>query len=198
MYENDTVRWVHEQVEGGLMGDGRATVLLHPVRLRILQAALGRQVTTAMLAAALPDVPAASLYRHISALIDGGVLEVVAERAVRGAHERTLQVALPAASLGAEDIADLTIEQHRDSVTAFLAGVLQAATDYLTAPGSDPAHDGFGYRQVALWADDEELAALTAALREVLSAAAERGPREGRRRRVLTTVLLPDPDANHS
>jgi hypothetical protein len=56
---------------------------------------------------------------------------------------------LPAASLGAEDIDDLTIEQHRDSVTAFLAGVLQAATDYLTAPGSDPAHDGFGYRQVA-------------------------------------------------
>jgi hypothetical protein len=179
------------------MGDGHAT-LLHPVRLRILQAALGRQVTTATLAAALPEVPTASLYRHISALIDAGVLEVVAERAVRGAHERTLQVALPAASLDAEDIAGLTTEQHVDSVTAFLGGVLQAATDYLSAPGSDPAHDGFGYRQVALWADEEELAALTAALREVLSAAAERGPREGRRRRVLTTVLLPDPETNPS
>jgi hypothetical protein len=126
------------------------------------------------------------------------VLEVVAERAVRGAHERTLQVVRAAASLGAEDIAGMSTDQHRDSVTAFLGGVLQAATDYLSAPGSDPAHDGFGYRQVALWADDEELAALTAALREVLSAAADRGPREGRRRRVLTTVLLPDPQASPS
>ncbi len=179
------------------MGEGHATVLLHPVRLRILQAALGRQVTTATLAAALPDVPTASLYRHVSALLDAGVLEVVAERAVRGAHERTLQVVLPAASLGAEDIADLTTDQHRDTVTAFLAGVLQAATDYLTAPRSDPAHDGFGYRQVALWADDEELAELTAALREILSAAV-RGLREARRRRVLTTVLLPDPPASPS
>lgn len=178
------------------MGDGRATLLLHPVRLRVLQAALGREVTTAALAAALPDVPTASLYRHVSALIDGGVLEVVAQRAVRGAQERTLKVALPAASLGTDDIADLTTDQHLDGFTGFLAGVLQAATDYLSAPGSDPAQDGFGYRQVALWADDDEVAALTTGLRAILTAAADRGPGEGRRRRVLTTVLLPDPDTN--
>jgi len=176
------------------VGDDRTTLLLHPVRLRILQAALGRQVTTSALAAALPDVPTASLYRHVSALIDGGVLEVVAERAVRGARERTLRVVLSAASLEAEDIVGLSAGQHLDGVTAFLGGVLQAASEYLAAPGADPAHDGFGYRQVALWADDEEHASLIAALRELLAAAAERGPGEGRRRRVLTTVLVPDPE----
>ena len=37
-----------------------------------------------------------------------------------------------------------------------------------------------------------------AALREALAVAAERGPRQGRRRRVLTTVLLPDPDTDRS
>jgi hypothetical protein len=81
---------------------------------------------------------------------------------------------------------------------AFLGDVLQAPTDHLAAPGAVPAHDGFGYRQVALRADDEELASLTAALREVLAAAAQRGPRAGRRRRALTTVLLPDPQADQS
>lgn len=176
------------------MAEGRAKLLLHPVRLRILQAALGRQVTAASLGAALPDVPTASLYRHIAALVDAGVLVVVAERAVRGATERTLEVALPAASLGAEDIAGLTATQHLDAITAFLGGVLQAAAGYLDADDADPARDGFGYRQVALWADDDELAALVGALREVVAAAAERGPGEGRRRRVLTTVLLPDPE----
>ena len=175
------------------MSETRAAVLLHPVRLRILQAALGRQVTTATLAAALPDVPTASLYRHIAALVDRGVLEVVAERAVRGATERTLQVALPAASLGPEDVADMTPEQHLDGITAFLGGVLQAATDYLDVEGADPASDGFGYRQVAIWADDEELAALVEGLWDLVTAAAERPAAPSRRRRVLTTVLVPDP-----
>ena len=175
------------------MGDSRTALLLHPVRLRILQAALGRQVTTASLAAALPEVPTASLYRHVAALVDGGVLEVVAERAVRGATERTLQVALPAASLGPEDVAAMTPQQHLDGITAFLGGVMSAAGDYLAAPAVDPARDGFGYRHTAIWADDDELEELLAALRTLVAAAAAREPGTGRRRRVLTTVLLPDP-----
>ena len=175
------------------MTEARTSLLLHPVRLRVLQAALGRTITTAELAAALPDVPTASLYRHVAALVDGGVLEVVGERAVRGSTERTFQVALPAASLGSEDIAHLSAQDHLDGITAFVGGVLQAATDYLTVPDASPGDDGFGFRQVALWADDEELAELVDRLREVVAVAAERGPAPGRRRRVLSTVLLPDP-----
>ena len=175
------------------MGDTRTSLLLHPVRLRILQAALGREVTTAQLAGWLEDVPTATLYRHVSALIEGGVLEVIDERQGRGAAERTLRVALPAASLGPGDITDLSPQEHLDAITAFLAGVLQAATDYLRAPGAEPAEDGYGYRQVALWADDQEIAELSAAVRALLGEAQQRGPAPGRRRRVLTTVLLPDP-----
>ena len=67
-----------------------ADLLLHPVRLRIVQAFLGdRALTTSDLAAELADVPAASLYRHVARLVDAGVLAVVAERRVRGALERT-------------------------------------------------------------------------------------------------------------
>jgi hypothetical protein len=43
--------------------------------LRILQAFLGdRALTTTELRTELPDVPAASLYRHVARLVDGGVL----------------------------------------------------------------------------------------------------------------------------
>ena len=52
-----------------------ADLLLHPIRLRVVQAFLGdRALTTAGLRAELPDVPPASLYRHIGRLVDGGVL----------------------------------------------------------------------------------------------------------------------------
>ena len=58
-------------------------LLLHPVRLRIVQAFLGdRALTTAQLAAELSDVPTGSLYRHVALLTKAGVLHVVAERRV--------------------------------------------------------------------------------------------------------------------
>jgi hypothetical protein len=177
------------------MSDTRASLVLHPVRLRILQAALGREVTTAELAAALADIPTATLYRHVAALVGGGVLEVASERAVRGATERTLRVALPAAHLDAEDVAGLSATDHLDAMTAFLAGILQSASDYLTSPGAAPARDGFGYRQAALWADEEELQAFLGQLRDLLAQAAAQQPRPGRRRRVVTTLLVPDPPA---
>lgn len=180
------------------MSDTRASLLLHPVRLRILQAALGREVTTAQLAAAMPDVPTASLYRHVAALVDGGVLEVAAERAVRGATERTLRVAVAAAHLGSEDVGSLSNTDHLDGVTAFLGGILQSATDYLTSPGAAPSRDGLGYRQAALWADEQELEDFLEQLRDLLARAAARPAAPGRRRRVFTTVLVPDPPTSEA
>ena len=66
-----------------------ADVVMHPVRLRIIQQVGTREVTTASLRSALPDVAQATLYRHIAALVDADVLAVVEERRVRGAVERT-------------------------------------------------------------------------------------------------------------
>jgi len=59
-----------------------ADLLLHPVRLRIVQAFLGdRALTTTELRAELPDVPQASLYRNIARLVGAGVLSIVSDGA---------------------------------------------------------------------------------------------------------------------
>ena len=72
-----------------------ADLLLHPVRLRIVKAFLGeRALTTGQLAEELEDVPSGSLYRHVALLVKAGVLQVVAERRVRGAVERTYMLRL--------------------------------------------------------------------------------------------------------
>src|SRR5580693_5088430 len=84
---------------------GSADLLLHPVRLRILQAFLGdRALTTSQLSAELSDVPAASLYRHVARLVDGGALQVVAERRIRGAVERTYVLRQAAARVRVDEI----------------------------------------------------------------------------------------------
>ncbi|MFI6676621.1 hypothetical protein [Kribbella sp. NPDC050470] len=69
--------------------------LLHPIRWRIAQRALGREVTTTALKQDLPDVPTTTLYRHVATLIDAGYLTVVRERKVRGTTERTLTLNQP-------------------------------------------------------------------------------------------------------
>jgi len=169
-----------------------ADLLLHPVRLQILQTLLGgRELTTAEIGSELPDIPAATLYRHIGTLAKAGALEVVRERPVRGTLERTYRLELARASVADDELTTMTPEEHRRAFTGFVAGLLQSFDRYLDGPAPDLKRDGAGYRQTGLWLDDDELAGLVAKIQGAVADAAAKGPGEGRRRRILSTVLIP-------
>ena len=120
-----------------------AELLLHPVRLRIVQAFLGdRALTTSQLHAELPDVPPASLYRHVARLVERSVLSVVAERRVRGALERTYIMRAAAARISADEAAKMSAEEHRQAFLAFVAGLIGDAERYLARPDIDPLRTG--------------------------------------------------------
>jgi len=173
-----------------------ADLLLHPVRLRIVQAFLGdRALTTSELSAELSDVPPASLYRHVARLVNAGVLQVVSERRVRGALERTYVLRLAAASIGPDEIASMSVADHRQAFMAFVAGLLADADRYLRRGDIDPWRDGVSYRMAGLWLDDAEYADLLRDLVRVLQPRLANGPKKGRRRRILATVLLLGDDA---
>jgi hypothetical protein len=173
-----------------------ADLLLHPVRLRIVQAFLGdRALTTSQLRAELADVPAASLYRQVARLVNAGVLQVVAERRVRGAVERTYVLRLAAASIGLDEVASMSIEDHRQAFMAYVAGLLASANRYLQREKVDPVRDGVSYRMEGLWLDDGEYADMLRDLVRVLQPRLANAPRPGRRRRILATVLLLGDDA---
>jgi hypothetical protein len=169
-----------------------ADLLLHPVRLRVVQAFLGdRVLTTAELHELLPDVPTASLYRHVATLADAGLLTVVAERRVRGAAERSYRLDVAAASVTPADTEGMSAEDHGRAFTGFVAALLADFGRYLERDDLDLARDGVGYRQAALWLDDDEFAAFLAELRAVVGSRLELRPGDRRRRRLVSTVLLP-------
>jgi DNA-binding transcriptional ArsR family regulator len=171
-----------------------AELLLHPVRLRIVQALLGnRALTTGDLAAELTDVPTATLYRQVAVLAEAGVLEVVGERKARGAVERTYRLVLDAASVTAEESARMSVEDHRRAFATFIATLLGDFDRYLDRAGAAPdlLGDRVGYRQAALWLSDAELDGLLADLRSAVASRMDNQPTAGRRRRVVSTVLLP-------
>jgi predicted ArsR family transcriptional regulator len=169
-----------------------ADLLLHPVRLRIVQAFLGdRALTTGALAAELTDVPPATLYRHVARLVDAGVLQVVHQESVRGAVERTYVLRATAALITADQVAAMSVDDMRQAFLAFVAGLLGDVDRYLARDDVDPIRDRATFRLGALWLDDDEFATLLADLMRVLGPAAANPPRAGRKRRILATVLLP-------
>jgi Helix-turn-helix domain len=174
-----------------------ADLLLHPVRLRIVQAFLGdRALTTTQLRAELPDVPAGSLYRHVAKLVDGGVLGVVGERRVRGAVERTYVLRTSTARIGADELLQMTRDEHRQAFLAFVAGLIGDFDRYLARDEIDPIRDGVSYNLAAMWLDDAELAEVARELYIVLQPRIANPPKPGRKRRILGTVLLPGPEAD--
>ena len=172
-----------------------ADLLLHPVRLRIVQAFLGdRALTTSELRSELPDVPPASLYRHVARLVEAGVLGVVAERRVRGATERTYVLRTSAATVGLDEMAKMSADDHRRAFLAIVAGLIADFDRYLERGDIDLLRDAVSYRLVGLWLNDEELMQLSRQMFAVLQPRLANAPGRGRKRRILATVLLAGPE----
>lgn len=161
-----------------------------------MQAFLGdRALTTSQLSGELSDVPAASLYRHVARLVDAGVLQVVAERRVRGAVERTYVLRLAAARVRLDEVASMTADDHRQMFMAFTAGLLADFDRYLRRPGFDLVRDGVSYAIDAMWLDDTEYRDMMLEIYRVLQPRRANTPKKGRKRRMIASVLLPADEA---
>lgn len=172
-----------------------ADLLLHPLRLRIIKAFLGdRALTTSQLAAELDDVPAGSLYRHIGLLTRAGVLQVVAERRLRGAVERTYTLRLFAARIPSDEARAMTRDEHSQAFMVYVAGLLADFDRYLAAGPPDPARDGADYRVGAMWLTDAEFIDFLRDFAAIAEPRLANAPGKGRRRRMLYGVLLPGPE----
>jgi DNA-binding transcriptional ArsR family regulator len=168
-------------------------LLLHPIRIRVIQSlARGRRSSVRELAGLVDDVPQATLYRHVKMLAEAGVLAVVEERPARGTPERVYALVEGAASIGAAELAQATPEQHLRWFTLFLASLLGDFGRYVGSGAVDFAADGAGYRQVPLELDDRELAELSGRLDAALRPVLGNTPAPGRRRRMLTTIFIPE------
>ena len=171
----------------------RSDILLHPIRLRIVLTAAGDEVTTTDLAKRLPDIPQATLYRHITMLADAGILEIVGERQARGAVERTYRVNAQLANINAAEASEMSPEEHFRAFTAFTGSLIESYGRYLNTPGAEPAEDGVSFRQARLWLTDDELDCLVTDVKATLARYLSFENTTDRAPRLLSTILMPDP-----
>ncbi|AMA72960.1 MULTISPECIES: helix-turn-helix domain-containing protein [Aneurinibacillus] len=181
------------------MKQSKADLLLHPIRLRIVQALIGgRHLTAQQLIELLPDVPQASLYRHLNKLFEGDIIYVIDQRQVRGTTEKVYALMEQGANLTKDDLADCSRDEHMLYFLTFLASLQSDFQRYLQQEQFDLEADGVSYRKATLYVNDEEFSQLIKALRSVVEPFFKNHPAPGRRPRTLSTIIIPQPEQTSS
>ena len=176
------------------MAETAVEAIFHPVRMRIITALNGQQQTTAQLAAVLPDVAQATLYRHLKRLLDASVICVVAQRPVRGVLEKVYALTGSGLSLTPDspEIEHFTNDDWRRAFAAFTGSLLGQFETCLRQEPADLAKDGVSFRTAPLHLSDAETLQFFADLRALISSAGANGPAPDRRRRLFSTILIPE------
>jgi DNA-binding transcriptional ArsR family regulator len=169
----------------------RFDLLNHPVRLRIAQLLYGRQLSTTQIHELLGDVPKPSLYRHLSRLLEGGVIEVVETRTVKGIEERIYTTVKDELNLTKEDQErGVDANDFADFVRVYGTLASDEMANVVAAEATLNVQN-LAFRDYEFAATDEEFADLCAALWRLLDEAEQRPLTDNRRQRRLLVLSFP-------
>jgi DNA-binding transcriptional ArsR family regulator len=175
------------------MKESTVDVILHPVRMRIIQTLINQKLTAQQIKEMLHDLPQASLYRNLKKLVEAEVIHVVEEIPVRGTVEKVYSIHNPNRSLlSPEELNQLSREEHMGFFIKFLANLMGEYERYLQQHTINLREDGVSYRQASLYLNDEEFKQFTGELIEVYAKVLKNEPMKGRRRRMLATIIIPE------
>lgn len=125
-----------------------AEIVMNPVRQRIFQYFLLHETGTVKeIRKALPDVPSASLYRHIKILVDSSILLVTGENRIRGTVESIYRLNKDAMT---------TEDGNGNAVQMSLLSICTSFARYFSTGNADPKKDMLLFTNCTLLLTDEE------------------------------------------
>ena len=136
-----------------------AGIVMNPVRQRIFQYFLLHETGTVKeLKKTLPDIPSASLYRHIKILSDSSILTVVGENRIRGTVESVYRLNKDA----------LAIEDETGNVVQMsLLSICASFARYFSGGKADPKKDMLLLTNCTLILTDEQFSGFLSEINEV-------------------------------
>ena len=160
-----------------------AEIVMNPVRQRIFQYLLVHETGTIKdLRKALPDVPSASLYRHMKILTDSALLTVVGENRIRGTVESIYQLNKRALEL--EDADGTTVQMSLLSICASFA-------KYFSSGHANPRADMLLLSTCTLTLTDENFASFLAEINQLAVKYMNAEVCEGSKTRQITLISAP-------
>lgn len=166
--------------------------LLNPIRMKIFQHVLMNEgVTTGDLAKALPDVPQASLYRHINKMVQDEILSVASENKVRGVYEKVYAIQNNPLTAVNQVVEEEDREQLYKLCYTFAMSLLMDFGDYLKRDKIDLQGDKVGFRSIPLYLSDAESDRFLRGLYDLLEGVLEHEPSEERTLRKFSYTFMP-------
>ncbi len=176
------------------MKKSKAEIMLHPIRMRILCTLLGgRSLTTSQIASQLSDIPQATLYRQVQALLKSEIIKVIDEQQVRGATEKLLTLHEHGSNVSADDLDPLSKDEHLHMFQLFTATLLDHYSRYLQQPTCDLVSDRVSFRQMPVWVTDDEFDQMILQMRKPLEQALQNEQTTDRRKRLIAIISIPEP-----
>ena len=162
-----------------------AEIVMNPVRQRIFQYFLLHETGTVKeIRKALPDVPSASLYRHIKILTDSTILMVVGENRIRGTVESVYQLNKDAMATEDED-------ENGNAVQMSLLSICAAFAKYFSSGKADPKKDMLLFTNCTLLLTDEEFSGFLTEINQIAVKYMKKEAVEGSKTRQITLISAP-------
>lgn len=156
---------------------------MNPVQQRIFPYFLLNETGTVKeLKKALPDVPGASLYRHVKILADSSMLMVVGENRIRGMVESIYQ-------LNKDAIA--TEDETGNAVQMSLLRICASFAKYFSSGHAEPQKDMLLFTNCTLVLTDEEFSEYLSEINQVTVRYMKQGTSESGKMRQITLISAP-------
>ncbi len=160
-----------------------AEVVMNPVRQRIFQYFLLHETGTVKdIKKALPDVPSASLYRHVKILADSSILMIVGENRIRGTVESIYRMNKSALSAG---------DESGEAVQMSLMSICAAFAKYFSGGNADPERDMLLFTNCTLLLTDGEFSDFLSEINEVALRYMKVEAKAGSKTRQITLISAP-------
>lgn len=160
-----------------------AELVMNPVRQRIFQYFLLHETGTVKeLRQTLPDVPSASLYRHVKLLAEHSVLTVAGEHRIRGTVESVYRLNKAALS---------TPDEGGNAVQMSLLSLCASFARYFSGGNADPQKDMLLFTNCTLPLTDGEFSDFLSEINQVALKYMQMEAREDRKMRQITLISAP-------
>ncbi|WBW96701.1 helix-turn-helix domain-containing protein [Oceanirhabdus sp. W0125-5] len=166
--------------------------ILHPIRMRIVQSLMkNRSMTVQQIAKELPDVPQATLYRHLNKLLKVSAITVIKENRVRGAVEKVYAIDPNPYKTVKKDFDLEEKNQCLNLFYNFLMILLGDFERYIHTENPDLEKDGVTFKSVAMYLSDEEYNEFMGDLIKAFDKVRDNGTSPERKLRKITTITMP-------
>lgn len=160
-----------------------AEIVMNPVRQRIFQYFLLHDTGTVKeLRKALPDIPSASLYRHIKILADCSILMVVGENRIRGTVESVYQLNKDAMA---------TEDKTGNAVQMSLLSICASFAKYYSTGNADSQKDMLLFTNCTLLLTDEEFSEYLSEINQVTVKYMKQASSKSSKTRRITLISAP-------